>query len=178
MIYPDNTLMKHFMISQVYDFHPDAILSLQAELSHLKADFDEAWSVDVINRATSTILAAQASIIKGCCDQNIPSHAMSMCTTTIEVLEPIVKENFLITALPMYLLFSIYLATYEAIRTDTSFIFCLLVEIITLPWTIVIGLAEIVIDIYSLIAVFPLHIHLIVAIVASCTVHTGGVVHA
>jgi len=42
MIYPDNTLMKHFMISQVYDFHPDAILSLQAELSHLKADFDEA----------------------------------------------------------------------------------------------------------------------------------------
>jgi len=165
--------MQQFMISQVVDFHIEAVLFSQAELSSLKADLDKAQSADVINTATKTVLVVRASIIKFH-DKN----KSSICTTRIEVSEPTVNENFLITVLPMCFLLTTWWPMYEAIRTDRSFIFCFLLEIIAFPWTITIGLAEIVIYVYSLFTIFPLCIHLFIVITTFCTVHTGGVVHA
>jgi len=140
------------MISQVVDFY-----ILQTRLA------------DVINTATkiytqSTIFPAQKTSF--------------MCPKSIQLFEPDVNENFIITVLPTCFLLLTFLAMYEAIRTKTSFLYCFLIEIVALPWTIAVGLVETVGFIYSLFKIIPISIHIFIAMTALCTVHTGGFIHA
>jgi len=185
-IYLDNACMKECMTSQVFDLHAKTLLSLQAEMSHLKTVLDGALSADVIDRATNAIWAAQTVLAES-------SQITSICTAHAGPCGINAENHHLSTTfamcVAMYVLLSMCFATYEAFCSGQAFPVCLWKQVAGLPckfagglWTFVVvvyrclpsGLREIVEDVYRCIPV----ISPIAWLVALCIVHTGGVVHA
>jgi len=90
--------MAQCMTPQALDWHCKELLSLQAEMSHLKT---ANLSVDFIDRATNLIRAAQTTI--------------DMCTARTRPFEINIQKYHLITILALYAALWICFATFVEI---------------------------------------------------------------